>query len=846
VVRLAVAPVPPAAAICAVVAAVLVPLRRYEGPSSYWRDFLAAIPRRCAAIAATGLLLRYLLSEGLASLWFGAIWPVVAIALDPRSIARALVQLELAGRAAARKLRACVPPGAELWLQTNPWIRSRRLWESVRVLTLLLAALWLLRGFYRVTLSGTADAYWYALNLADTVAQVRAGVFPVWVGQSLYQFNGAVCPVRVAPAFHYLGALADLVTLHQMGTFALMNLMITVVGVCGMFSAYVCLRSLIPASKWLAAALAALFLACPGTLGLAYNSDLYMSWMSLPFVPLVWFATIRSYEDGGAPGTLAILGSALGMCWWAHPPIALWLTLLAGLAQAVRVFLQFKDGLNWGAHVLAAVIFASIAAYPLGSVLLFPAGPGGHMSSFQRASSAVISMFVREGFPAAFLPMSAGGRSAGDFQIGYSLWALLGFLIWRQRRAFQTFSVVPLALAFFLALLIIPFPGINSVLWLAVPGFVRDTTGNWAMSRLCMILAAAIVFSAAAYWKWAQGARKGRRRIVTLVVIVTGLCAWSFHEAGKFAIGSRKGARTRASATDLLRPEAIQLTRYSYSMFPTFPEFPRYFTHGVSDPNMENRLLTKDTLEPFQSNAAASVASGYLVAAGDFKWGTWEDMRYAMLDRKLQLEQGQFYSLEFTFAQPDRANGILQILGRHFFREYSLPDYGGSKAFGAGGDHGNILSVFSTSGPEDLTVRFIPAVSSSGTSREEPVARVRQFRYDRDSLPVRVDSWMPFKARVRSPAAAWVETPRAYQAGYRAWVDGKPAEVRESRDSLVCVAVPAGESRVELAYAAPPGLRVLFWLSFLSIVAAAGFGAWRVILHLRGAPSPAKASGTPA
>ena len=44
---------------------------------------------------------------------------------------------------------------------------------------------------------GTADAYWYGLMVGDYVTQLRAGIFPVFVGQSDFAFNGAVSPLTL-------------------------------------------------------------------------------------------------------------------------------------------------------------------------------------------------------------------------------------------------------------------------------------------------------------------------------------------------------------------------------------------------------------------------------------------------------------------------------------------------------------------------------------------------------------------------------------------------------------------------------------------------------------------------
>jgi len=353
---------------------------------------------------------------------------------------------------------------------------------------------------------------------------------------------------------------------------------------------------------------------------------------------------------------------------------------------------------------------------------------------------------------------------------------------------------------------------------------------------MCIQLAAATVFSAAACVSAGMGA--GRRRLLSVVVALG--CIWSLSEACRFIAGSWHSIRPADSAVDSLRPENVQLTRYSYSMFPHFPDLPASFTHGVADPGLENRLLARDTLAPIVSDAQAARASARLESEGDFRWDTVPShSASAALERPPRLEPGHSYLLEFEFARPDDIHGVLQLLGDHFFREYGLPEHGGPRSFGAGGEHAKDLSLWTTAGPETVTVTFYPAVAGPAGQPEPPVGQARLLSYDRDSLPVRVDSWIPYRARVRSPAPAWLETPRAFQTGYEARVDGKPAAVRETPDALVAVAVPQGPSDVELAYAAPAGLRILFWISVLAAAATAALGLARSILPLRRPPSPA-------
>jgi len=824
------------AALCALVTAGLVPLRSLKGPPTLWRLALSALPRQAAAVVTTFLLLTFLMPHPLTCLWFGAVWPVAAglLHVDWTAWAHRL------SHGWNQRILPRVGPIVRLkdskvfgWISRKTGLTRPGRQELLRIAVLLGAALWLMRGIERPTRHGGADSLWYGLNLADAVAQARAGVFPVFVGQSIYQFNGALCPIRIAPLFHYLGILLDLLTFRQLGTFALQNLLLTLLGIAGMASAYLGLRALMPDRKWLAAGLAALFLSSPGVLGIAYNTDLYMTWTTLPLVPIAWYATVRSFQNKGAPGTLILLGTSLGLCWWGHSPIALWSTFLAAAAQAIRLATERGRPIRWGAVLAGALAFGAVAAYPVGSVLFFPAEPRAHVNLFQHASPRTVAYFLEQVFPGVVLPLSAIGRSLSDFQLGYALWAVLLVLVGVQRRSFKPISLVPLAAAGFLILLLLPIPGLDLAVWSFVPGSVRDVTGNWAMSRLYLPMAAATVFAAAAGVSTGLWDVPERRRALARVVAVG--CVWSFSEAAKFSAGSRQLAEPPESAVDLLRPENIQISRYSYTMMPDFPTHPSTFTHGVTDPELENHLLKADLETPVAANTQAALAAGTAEASGAFRWELDNGLyNHATLDRTLLMEPGKSYLLKFDFADPGHIHGVLQISGKHFLREYGLPDHGGPRSFGAGGNHADTLPLWSTSGPEVLTVRFFPTSPIPEDQTSTAVARATLLSYDRESLPVRVVSWIPYRATIKSPAPAWLETPRVFQTGYRAWVGDMPARVQKSKDSLVAVEVPQGTSSVRLIYEAPAGLRVLFWLSFGSILGLAALGALKTLRHPAG------------
>lgn len=685
--------------------------------------------------------------------------------------------------------------------------------ENLRWICLGGAWVWLVHPFFTVMQCGGPDARWYGTMMADMLAQVRAGVFPVFVGQSELQFNGPVYSLRVAPAFHYLGALVDALTLRSLGAFAIQNLLLSLVALAALCSTYLCLASLLRTRRWVACVLGILFFACPGVLGIAYNGDLLMSFMAVPMVPVAFCGLVQSFRDDSLAPLLLAAG-ALGVSWWAHAPIALWATLLVGGAMLVRLATRRPGIRHWLRAGLAASAFAAIAAYPAVSVAFYLPKAPGVSANWQVANPGNVVYFLRQAFPAILLPISREGRALGDFQLGYSLWALLGFCAWGFRRLKEPMFRVPFAVACAVALLLAPIPGLDIALWTAIPAFLRNATANWAMFRLYLILAAAVVFAGAVALDSFLSHRPRLRRWAGVALVL--LCGWSLWDARKFAIGSALSRRLPEDVSlARLSPENAMLTRYSYVVFPSLPA---NFSHGVVDPEMENRVLSPALDAVIESNRDAPPMPA---GAARYSFTRESDTAPALLaDAPIVLEPGRRYIADFAFARPGQAHGVLQLEGSTFLREYELPDYGGETSFGSGGRHSGRLFLW-TSGPapERLTVRFFPSDPGASPDALLPFATFRVGAYDPASLPIRVRSWIPYEADVRSPAQGWLETPRMYQPWYRAWVDGKPAPVGKSPEGLAMVALPAGESRVRLAFEAPAPLAAAFYVSALSALA---------------------------
>jgi hypothetical protein len=702
----------------------------------------------------------------------------------------------------------------------SPAARGNRRAEAARLLLLAAVATWLLHPFATARQIGAGDALWYANMLADYVTQLRAGVFPVFVGQTDYAFNGAVYPLRVAPFYQHLAGVLDLLTGRQLGIFALQHLCVLVVGYAGIFSSYFALNALAPGQRWSAAGLAILYLSCPGLLGTIYTQDLYMTWMTIPFVPWVVYGLARPFNED-ALKTQIILGTALAALWWAHAPIALWLTLIAVAAQGVRLVVLHRTRAHVGRAFWGGVTFALLAHYPFVSLASLQTGAAPATDILPRAH--LIAEHVRNVFPGVVLPLSTHARALSDLQLGYALGLVLAIatgLALKTRRA----HLLTLTLAGVgLLLLILPVPG-NAWIWDHLPETLKRLTYYWPMQRFYLIIAAlAAGAGISALATCADLKINAARRLRFLIVIA---CGWSLWESRQYVAAGRERTTSAEITAQNLRPENRATMNHAYGLFPALPA---YFSHGVMDPRAEARLLDHATLAVLPPPAPSKTEPALTPLRGTVD----ANPGVLLLSPSLTLQPGRRYALEFVFA-PKSYVGILQLSGRTFFREYALPHSGEALAFGSEAPNNPTLPLWTTaSEPETITLRFIP---TDGTAPQTfaAFAAIRLREINDATATVNVTAQLPFRATVHAPQPAWLETPRMYQAGYQATVDGRAATVKKSPQGLAMIELPYGAQTITLTYQAPMLLRVSYVTSLLLWLLACF-----LIVRLRRRPSAA-------
>ena len=651
---------------------------------------------------------------------------------------------------------------------------------------------------------GTADAYWYANMVADFVMQLREGIFPVFVGQTEFAYNGAVSPVRFAPFLQHAAAAMDAITLRSLPPFALVNITLAASMVAGALSTYVCLVRANGSSRWLALVLAMIFIISPAVLSLAYTGDLFMSVCTLPFIPIAMlglFETTNGRETRG----MVKLAAALAALWACHSPIAFWVSAVAAVTQLARLYRGASLKALAGNWLLGLIVFAVLAGGVFASVFLL------RLDELAVDRTLLLNN-LRDNFPASIFPVSESATLLSDYQLGWTLWSMLlagavGALITRGR-----FEALLITCSIVLLAGVLPIPAVTEFLWRSVPQTVVDLTFYWPMQRLYLPVAAMIVF--AGYVAWTRLPRRPFWLLAGSAVLLASGLDWSAGQAQVFLRRAKVNTTNPTASTLSHLPQNIGLTRYAFT---SFAPAPAYFSHGYVDPVWENRLLDLESLREVDSNYQAIVGrSGHSLFSREIEVNQPAPQYYVLFD-DITLEAGRHYSLEFDFTQP-AVQGSLIIEGVTLQRDYYLPESGvgialsgEARGFGTTGTSKRAIPLRISAASAVVRGTFV-----SATVMDPPLqsfGRMTLKEYRLDDLPINITSWAPLRATVTSAGPAWMETPRIFVEGYHATVNGTPTETKRSPDGLVMFQVPAGLAEVTLTYPGPVLLRGFYWLS---------------------------------
>ncbi len=659
-------------------------------------------------------------------------------------------------------------------------------------------------------LVGTGEAFNYSLSTADAVVQMRAGILPPLAGQSLYAFNGRIHPLRDAPYLHYLAGAIDLATRHRLEFWELQNASLAFSLILAGLACYAGLRIGVGCPRLPAFAFSALYALSPALLCAAYTFDLFMTVHAAVFVPLAVGACLRGVLRPSFSSD-AWLAAALAAAWLAHPPVAFWLTVCVA---AVRLgFLVARPSARALARALcAAGIAAALSAFVFVSVHSLRSSTevlAGEAA--WRALADQILQGLKAAFPACLLPVTRDGAAVGNLQLGWIPWLLLAgsaAVLCRGRgpaepavRLRRASSAACVAAALALLALVVPLPFVTAWVWHHVPVTVLEITNLWPMQRLYLIALVFVLFGAALAQPWDLVRGKGRTLVWAAALLLFG--CWTAYQAAPFirrGYGDRRSLEeTRAS----YRPSGLDLTVTSYAFIGT----PDTFVNGVVDPLFEFRLLRGGETEVASPYSAAE-STGTVVARGTLALGR---------PSQITLLPGRQYLLSFDFRTPP-GTGLVLLRGELFHRVYSLPSAGRTRGFGMlAGQRRSFPLRTDSDHPEPVSVEVLIDGTAAPRGQSLPLADFTLREVRSDQLPVQVQGLVPLRFTVDAPELGLtVETPRRFIDGYEATVDGRGATPVASPGGNVMVAVPRGRSTVELTYRGSAATRGAFWLTAVS------------------------------
>jgi hypothetical protein len=678
--------------------------------------------------------------------------------------------------------------------------------EGVRFAAAQAAALYAVHPFMRSAILGAGDADSYSLAIADFIRQRRAGIFPVFIGQSIYSFNGGFQPIRNAPGYEHLAWLFHVLAFHTLNEFALQNLVVIASMMGGTLGCYVALRVLAPGRRWTALVLAAVFSTSPAILAPLYGGDMYLTFAALPFIPMLVLGIAAASRQSARAGAWLLQGVALAGLWWMHPPVACWASMLSLLA-GLWVIARERSWRTLHVALAAAMVSAVLSGYVFVSVHLLSLPAAGSLETLGTIPFKM--QMLRDGLASSFLPMSHDiSNLIGDIQLGCGVWVCL---LVGCASSVRIRSLRPLVgCAVVILLFLFPIPFITRFLWSSLPVQVLAVMNQWPMERLYPLLAVFAVIIIGTGFDRLQGwAPPGR---ILALVLLAGALSWSVSEMPKFFERAREVAHTEAESINQHLRENLMVSRtHSYEYLGT----PPYFSFGHADPSLENRLIDARTWEVFADGAAR--VGGPSAHPADSRTLDLQLGGTSGPQKTLRLEPGLFWSLDFDFQDPS-PRGELQITGGSLRNFYSLPMSGYPLAFGTGAHAAHTLIVGnSTDIAEDAVFSFVaPAGEILRT-------RVLAAPIVPDDLVIRVESWTPFSAVVKADRACFLETPKLFVPGYQASVDHAPEAVISSANGLVAVPVPRGEHLVQIAYKGSTALRASYYVSITGWLAVLGF-----------------------
>jgi len=692
---------------------------------------------------------------------------------------------------------------------TSPLFRSNLL--PYLLLCLISTAIY--APFFSHNALGANDAQWYHAVLKDILLQYQQGIFPVYIGQTAFNFIGA--PVGMASGYAFLGVLLDIISLHKLTAIDIQHLMVIVIAAASIVSMYTVLYKLAPHMRWAAFLFAFFYVSCPAIIGTMSHFDAYRSFLSLPFIPILIYGLIRIYQKQKFIHIL-LVSMSLSLIWLAHPPVGFWASIFCGIFY-LSMWFTIKKGLR--AIFLTGFIFLLLSAWQF--IFTFSCHLQTDYLPQLLSYADTVMVLLKQIIPGVFLPVNWSHEQMAPLQLGFALWFLLGMIVYTLK--YYTNALLRnlfLCISVFFVLLY-PIPFLTHFLYAHMPRVVENMTSQWPMLRLYFILAPLLLFAGFLALNDLSQKTDNKQRYIKIIFWLCILALWSTIEVGKFT----------AFMFDSISTEKTTLWQLpeNYLFVPSYGGTNTHWPEGSYDPTLETRLLDSN-LKPIPSFdnkitvinkcLASNSKEDSVILKSKFPIENTPTRLKTIELLRFTLDPKKHYATCFELIS-QYCPGIFHIEGLHHHTmlynqlgSYSSSQNNVTKQI-------LLLSSFTTeTKPKSVEVQFI-ADPQSDKKAFVKFIRYGKTQYDNTNLPIHIKSIFPFIANVDAPFnRSYLETYRFYLPGYEAVVNHHQVKVLQSPNNTVLIPLEKGTNQITLNYIATPWVRISFYISLFSWIAA--------------------------
>jgi hypothetical protein len=478
-----------------------------------------------------------------------------------------------------------------------------------------------------------------------------------------------------------------------------------------------------------------------------------------------------------------------------------WAVSVAGIWIIVVLAFRLSGRTDFERHAFVALFLSALAGAAIAEAWV--GQEGIFLAAIQ--TFAVNNAGIRDVFSPLMTPM----RGTQIFQPGWGLVAVFAASVASLFGSRPLGAKIFFAVSIGLAACYLRVPLVSNFLIGRFPIDFAATCGVPLPLRITPVIAS---FTAMAGVVWVSTMDvEGRKARCAVGLILGALVIWSGYQTVPFLQHSRMLTGTAIATDRNLRPENAMLDAYAYLLLP----IPSYFSHGKTDPFIESRLIDGSGTVLVGPMEDAAIMEGYGFHKIRATTNTIPNStRWFAAEPGITVEPHEHLLVRFEFDPKLDYTGYMILEAEHAYREYHLPDSGRPEAFGMGGSHTSVLSLWNTgSTPEHYKISESTEPGNDVPHVGALFANLFVSKLDASLLPVSLESFIPYRARVRSPEGGALETFRVYLPGYRATVDGNDVTVTESREHLASVVVPPGVHEVELRFVGTLKLRLAAALS---------------------------------